>query len=82
MWKFLSASSGAPCGGNKLFSPNNFQGRQTWEFDEGAGSAEERAKVEELRAAFTANRHKQKHRCALVCACAALLASVSCCWGA
>jgi cycloartenol synthase len=63
MWRFLSGSSGAPHGGEHLFSLNDFKGRQTWEFDPKAGTPEQRAKVEELRAAFTANRHTQKHRC-------------------
>jgi hypothetical protein len=63
MWRFLSASSSAPYGADKLFSLNGHQGRQTWEFDPAAGTPEERARVEELRAAFAANRHTQKHRC-------------------
>jgi cycloartenol synthase len=44
-----------------MFSLNENQGRQTWEYDPTAGTPEQRARVEELRAAFTANRHKQKH---------------------
>ncbi|GBG00640.1 hypothetical protein Rsub_13394, partial [Raphidocelis subcapitata] len=61
MWRFLSASPSAPAGAEALFSLNSFQGRQTWEFDPAAGSEEERARVEELRAAFAANKHAQKH---------------------
>lgn len=58
MWKFKSASDiGAP----NLVSLNQNQGRQTWEYDPAAGTPEQRARVEELRAAFTANRHTQKH---------------------
>jgi hypothetical protein len=57
MWKFKSASdAGCP----HLTSLNDNKGRQTWEFDPTAGTPEQRARVEELRAAFTANRHKQK----------------------
>jgi len=64
MWKFISAGSGA---GNVqsnhplLRSQNNHQGRQTWFFDPEAGTPEQRAKVEELRANFTKNRHTQRH---------------------
>lgn len=61
MWRFLSASAGAPLGADRLFSLNGHQGRQTWEYDPNAGTREERARVEELRAAFAANRHAQKH---------------------
>lgn len=59
MWKFHSASDS---GGHPLLvSLNGNKGRQTWEFDPKAGTPELRAKVEELRAAFTANRHVQHH---------------------
>lgn len=58
MWKFKSASD---VGGPHLVSLNENKGRQTWEFDPNAGTPEQRARVEELRAAFTANKHKQKH---------------------
>jgi cycloartenol synthase len=58
MWTFRSASdAGAPL----LTSLNGNKGRQTWEFDAGGGSEEQRARVEALRAAFTANRHEQRH---------------------
>ncbi|XP_052885391.1 beta-amyrin synthase-like [Gossypium arboreum] len=46
-------------GGNDpyLYSTNNFLGRQTWEFDPNAGTAEERAEVEEARLNFYNNRY-------------------------
>ncbi|KAE8719743.1 Lupeol synthase [Hibiscus syriacus] len=46
-------------GGNNpyIFSTNNYLGRQTWEFDPNAGTAEERAEVEEARTNFYNNRH-------------------------
>ncbi|XP_012449516.1 lupeol synthase isoform X3 [Gossypium raimondii] len=46
-------------GGNDpyLYSTNNFLGRQTWEFDPSAGTAEERAEVEEARLNFYNNRY-------------------------
>ncbi|MFQ6644242.1 hypothetical protein Gotur_018567 [Gossypium turneri] len=40
-----------------LYSTNNFLGRQTWEFDPNAGTAEERAEVEEARLNFYNNRY-------------------------
>ncbi|KAK7332258.1 hypothetical protein VNO80_29007 [Phaseolus coccineus] len=43
-----------------LFSTNNFVGRQTWEFDSEAGTAEERAQVEAARQDFYQNRFKLK----------------------
>jgi hypothetical protein len=56
MWKLVSASNkGSP------HSLNGNQGRQVWEYDPSAGTEAERAKVEQLRAEFTANRHSQKH---------------------
>ncbi|KAK5826744.1 hypothetical protein PVK06_021673 [Gossypium arboreum] len=39
------------------FSTNNFLGRQTWEFDPNAGTAEERDEVEEARLNFYNNRY-------------------------
>ncbi|TYJ31466.1 hypothetical protein E1A91_A06G200500v1 [Gossypium mustelinum] len=46
-------------GGNDpyLYSTNNFLGRQTWEFDPNAGTAEERDEVEEARLNFYNNRY-------------------------
>ncbi|CAA7014681.1 unnamed protein product [Microthlaspi erraticum] len=43
-----------------LFSSNNFVGRQTWEFDPKAGTAVERAAVEEARRSFFDNRSRVK----------------------
>ncbi|MBA0627372.1 hypothetical protein Godav_004893, partial [Gossypium davidsonii] len=40
-----------------VFLTNNFLGRQTWEFDPNAGTAEERAEVEEARLNFYNNRY-------------------------
>ena len=59
MWKLVSAgdSNGDPY----LVSLNGNKGRQTWVFDPQAGTAEDRARVEELRTQFTANRHTQHH---------------------
>ena len=59
MWSFKSASTSSDH--PHLRSLNEHQGRQTWEFDPDAGTPEERAKVEELRAHFTANKDVQKH---------------------
>lgn len=66
MWKFVSAGATnvpAQKGAKQpyLHTLNNHQGRQTWEFDPDAGTPEERARVEELRANFTKNRQHQKH---------------------
>ena len=67
MWKFISAGTGSESGGTGLEagallrSLNSHAGRQIWVFDENAGTKEERAKVEELRNTFTANRHTQHH---------------------
>ncbi|XP_062119830.1 beta-amyrin synthase-like [Humulus lupulus] len=43
-----------------LFSTNNFLGRQTFEFDPNAGTAEEQAQIEDARLNFYTNRHKVK----------------------
>eukprot|EP00879_Flechtneria_rotunda_P014928 GHRR01015598.1.p1 GENE.GHRR01015598.1~~GHRR01015598.1.p1 ORF type:complete len:610 (+),score=118.28 GHRR01015598.1:42-1871(+) len=59
MWKFRSASDSG--GHPHLVSLNGNKGRQTWKFDPTAGTPEQRANVEQLRADFTANRHKQHH---------------------
>lgn len=58
MWRFKSASD---LGGPHLVSLNENQGRQVWEFEPSAGTADQRARVEELRSAFTASRHQHKH---------------------
>ncbi len=44
-----------------LTTLNGYQGRHVWVFDADAGSKKERAEVEQLRADFAANRHRQKH---------------------
>eukprot|EP00775_Hariotina_reticulata_P008841 gene8841-9020_t len=59
MWKFRSASDQA--NHPYLVSLNGCKGRQTWEFDATAGSPEQRAKVEELRTKFTADKLVQHH---------------------
>jgi cycloartenol synthase len=59
MWKFRSANDQG--GHPYLVSLNGCKGRQTWEFDPAAGTPEQRAKVEELRANFTANKLIQHH---------------------
>lgn len=58
MWKFVSCgnSNGKPL----LDTVNDHIGRQYWEFDATVGTPEERAEVERLRTAFTANRHKKR----------------------
>ncbi|KAL4433229.1 hypothetical protein ABPG77_003277 [Micractinium sp. CCAP 211/92] len=59
MWKFTTAwdSDKHPL----LHSLNGNVGRQVWVWDPQAGTSEERAKVEELRAKFAENRLNQKH---------------------
>jgi len=62
MWRFISSgATAAPGTEHLLHSTNGHTGRQTWEFHPEAGSAEERARVEELRAAFVRSRGTQKH---------------------
>jgi cycloartenol synthase len=59
MWRL---KSGSDTGGHPLLrSLNDFQGRQTWEFDQDAGSHREREAVKAAQEAFTANRLQQKH---------------------
>lgn len=57
MWRLKIAD-----GGNDpyIFSTNNFVGRQTWEFDSEAGTAEERAQIEAARQNFYENRFMVK----------------------
>lgn len=64
MWKFVCAGSGGPGVQSNhplLHTQNEHVGRGYWEYDPNAGTPEQRAKVEELRRHFTANRHTQKH---------------------
>lgn len=59
MWRFTTAwdSDGHP----HLRSLNGHVGRQVWVWDPAAGTPEERARAEALRAQFAANRLRQKH---------------------
>ncbi|KAI3851070.1 hypothetical protein MKW92_045485, partial [Papaver armeniacum] len=59
MWKFKQGDSGGPFA-EWLFSTNNFVGRQTWEFDQSAGTPEEREEVESARQEFYKNRFKTR----------------------
>mmetsp|Transcript_18558 Transcript_18558/g.52140 ORF Transcript_18558/g.52140 Transcript_18558/m.52140 type:complete len:764 (-) Transcript_18558:390-2681(-) len=65
MWRFISSGKTGSTAGSKgnelLVSTNGHIGRQTWEFHPDAGTPEERARVEELRAHFTRNKGTQKH---------------------
>ena len=58
MWKLETAGDSA---NPYLRSLNGHQGRNTWTFQPEGGTPELRAQVEQLRAAFTANRLKQRH---------------------
>ncbi|CAA7017288.1 unnamed protein product [Microthlaspi erraticum] len=56
MWRLrIGAKAGDD---THLFTTNNFVGRQIWEFDANAGSAEELAEVEEARRSFS---HRKSH---------------------
>jgi hypothetical protein len=59
MWRLTSCSDSD--GNPFLNTLNSHQGRQVWVFDAEAGTPEERAEVERLRAEFTKNRFVQKH---------------------
>ena len=59
MWRFKSADDDN--GNPWLRSLNGNIGRQTWHWDEEAGTEKERKEVETLREEFQANRHQQKH---------------------
>lgn len=59
MWKLRFGAEGANTN-PYLFSTNEFVGRQTWEFDPHAGTAEERAQVEDVRQNFYRNRYRVK----------------------
>jgi hypothetical protein len=59
MWRFQSGSDSD--GHPLLRSLNGNIGRQTWVYAADAGSPEERARVDELRSEFAANRLLQKH---------------------
>ncbi|XP_066358596.1 achilleol B synthase-like [Miscanthus floridulus] len=56
MWR-LKTSEG---GGSWMQTVSGFHGRQVWEFDPGAGTQEERNKVEQLRREFTKNRFQRR----------------------
>lgn len=57
MWSFNTAQGDHP----HLTSLNGFVGRQTWTFDEKAGTKAERAEVERLRAGYAAKRLERPH---------------------
>ncbi|KAK9923928.1 hypothetical protein M0R45_032324 [Rubus argutus] len=59
MWK-LKVAEGGKDYSSYIYSTNNFVGRQIWEFDPDAGTAEERAEVEEARLHFYNNRYQVK----------------------
>jgi cycloartenol synthase len=66
MWKFVSSDNWDGSGQSSSRNPllrtlNNHCGRQIWIYDEHSGTADERAKVEQLRKDFAANRHLQRH---------------------
>lgn len=57
MWRLKIAEGGKD---PYIYSTNNFVGRQTWEYDPGGGSAEERAQVDAARLHFYNNRFQVK----------------------
>ncbi|EYU25764.1 hypothetical protein ABFS82_10G074300 [Erythranthe guttata] len=60
MWKLKIAEGGGSRGGAWLTTTNNHVGRQHWEFDGEAGTAEELAQVELMRTEFKKNRFRFK----------------------
>ncbi|KAK4342376.1 hypothetical protein RND71_038192 [Anisodus tanguticus] len=56
MWKLKIAEGEGPL----LTSTNNYIGRQHWEYDEEAGTPQERTLVDKMRQNFTKNRFLQK----------------------
>ncbi|CAN8240342.1 unnamed protein product [Cochlearia groenlandica] len=60
MWRLKIGEGNGKEDDHYLFSSNNFLGRQTWEFDQNAGTPEERAAVEEARRGFLLNRSRVK----------------------
>ncbi|XP_019183067.1 PREDICTED: dammarenediol II synthase-like [Ipomoea nil] len=59
MWKLKVGEGGGPY----MYSTNNYVGRQTWEYDPGAGTPEEREAVEKARLEFRKNREKGFRAC-------------------
>ncbi|KAK7250951.1 hypothetical protein RIF29_33752 [Crotalaria pallida] len=61
MWRLKIAEGGKDKEKEQyIFSTNNFVGRQTWEYDPEAGTAEEREEVEAARLHFYHNRFNVK----------------------
>jgi hypothetical protein len=56
MWRLNTSEGGGPW----MQTVSGFHGRQVWEFDAGAGTQEERNKVEQLRREFTENRFQRR----------------------
>ncbi|WCJ37174.1 Beta-amyrin synthase [Euphorbia peplus] len=58
MWKLKIAEGSTD--DEYLYSTNNFVGRQTWHYDPAAGTADERAQLEQARLNFYNNRYEFK----------------------